>query len=544
MTLLPNLFRILVILCCLVSAFAQAAQQKRVALVVGNAAYKSAPLANPVNDARAIAARLATLGFEVIKRENLSTKQIGPTLREFRSRLAPGAEALFFYAGHGLQVKGVNYLPAIDADISAEEEVPNQSINVNNVLEIMEDSKTRLNLVFLDACRNNPYSRRFRSVADGLAKVNAPSGTILSFATRPGSVAADGDGKNGLYTEHLLLAMEEKGLPIEQVLKKVLTGVKKASKGKQEPWIEGGIEGEFYFIQGTVNITGTPPASAPVDPLAVEMALWDSIKASQNREDFEEYLRQYPKGKFAVVARNRIKTLSAPRLEVDHRAEGGVPTTSPGGSALSGAPIQPGQTFKDCVACPEMVIIPAGSFQMGANNGDSDEKPVHTVTISRPFALGKTEVTQGQWKAIMLNKTGQTSNPSSFRHCGDDCPVERVSWSDAIEFIARLNAKTGESYRLPSEAEWEYACRSGSNYKHCGDNNIDAVAWIKLNSDKKTQVVASKQANGFGLYDMSGNVWEWTEDCYHDHFNGAPTDGSSWTSGECKYRVLRGGGLG
>ena len=286
------------------------AAENRVALVIGNAKYPSAPLINPVNDARAMSSKLSAFGFKTILRENLTQKQIGATLREFRAKLSPGTEAVFFYAGHGMQIKGVNYLPAVDAEIASEEDVPTQSIDVNKVLEIMEESKTRLNLVFLDACRNNPYTRRFRSQQDGLAKITAPSGTILSFATRPGSVAADGEGSNGLYTEHLLKAISEEGLSIEQTLKKVLVSVKNASRGKQEPWSEGGIEGEFYFIPAAKTKSQALTSPMPplrVDPMAVELSFWESIKNSQDPSDFEEYLRQYPQGRFSGLARNRLK---------------------------------------------------------------------------------------------------------------------------------------------------------------------------------------------------------------------------------------------
>jgi uncharacterized caspase-like protein len=170
-----------------------AVSEKRIALVIGNGAYTNSPLKNPVNDAKDIAAKLRKLGFEVVERHNLTTKQIGRTLSEFRSKLEPGAVALVFYAGHGIQIKGENYLPAVDADISAEEDVANQSLAVRQIMDVLEDSKTRLNLVFLDACRNNPYARSFRSAAgDGLARITAPSGTLISYATRPGSVAEDG----------------------------------------------------------------------------------------------------------------------------------------------------------------------------------------------------------------------------------------------------------------------------------------------------------------------------------------------------------------
>ncbi len=293
------------------------ATEQRVALVIGNSSYKSAPLANPVNDARAISAKLKSLGFEVIERQNLTQKQVGSVLREFRSKLKPGGVALFFYAGHGLQVKGVNYLPVVDADIASEEDVPTQSLDANKVLELMDEAKTRMNLVFLDACRNNPYARSFRSAADGLAKVNAPSGTIISFATRPGSVAADaGSGRNGLYTEHLLAAMDLPDTAIEQALKRVVSGVKQASKGRQEPWMEGSIEGDFYF---RFTGQGAQPVKPPVaavrvqTPEEVEQELWNAVKASRDKRDLEDYLKQYPKGRFAPLAQQKLKALvSAP----------------------------------------------------------------------------------------------------------------------------------------------------------------------------------------------------------------------------------------
>ena len=168
-----------------------------------------------------------------------------------------------------------------------------------------------------------------------------------------------------------------------------------------------------------------------------------------------------------------------------------------------------GKTFKDCADCPEMVELPAGSFDMGSNDGEPEEKPVHTVTIAKPFAIGKTEVTQQQWHAVMGN------DPSYFAGCGDTCPVEQVSWDDAQEFIKKLNAKTGKQYRLPSEAEWEYACRAGRRQEYCGSDIPENVSWNDSNSGAflrgHPHPVATKHANDFGLYDLSGNVWEWVQ---------------------------------
>ncbi len=207
-----------------------------------------------------------------------------------------------------------------------------------------------------------------------------------------------------------------------------------------------------------------------------------------------------------------------------------------------------GEVFRDCPECPEMVVIPAGSFNMGSNNGDRDEQPVHRVTIEKPFAIGKTEVTQIQWRAVMQDqwRTIRGKDPSYFTSCGDDCPVEQVSWNDVQIFIQKLNAKTRKQYRLPSEAEWEYACRAGGQHQYCGSDDADSVAWYGAsadtqgNSDKSPRPVAAKQANAFGIYDMSGNVREWVGDSYHDNYKGAPTDGDAWQK-DGKMRVLRGG---
>jgi formylglycine-generating enzyme required for sulfatase activity/serine/threonine protein kinase len=200
-----------------------------------------------------------------------------------------------------------------------------------------------------------------------------------------------------------------------------------------------------------------------------------------------------------------------------------------------------GQTFRDCAECPEMVVLPAGSFDMGSNeewaktsaDGLASVTPVHRVNVLT-FSIGKTEVTQAQWQMVM------GGNPSDFQGC-NDCPVEQVSWDDIQGFLQKLNVKTGKQYRLPSEAEWEYACRAGGKYDFCGSNEVDAVGWTKRISGKKTHPAGQKQANAFGLYDMTGNVFEWTEDCWNENYKGAPTDGRARKSGNCDLRSMRGG---
>ena len=204
---------------------------------------------------------------------------------------------------------------------------------------------------------------------------------------------------------------------------------------------------------------------------------------------------------------------------------------------------EPGNGLTNSIGM-ELVLIPAGTFQMGApasepltNNG---LRPVHQVTIGQPFYLGKYEVTQAQWRAVMGN------NPSHFSNC-DTCPVEQVSWYDVQDFIERLNAQEGvTTYRLPSEAEWEYAARAGTQTAYSFGDTADRLgqyAWYSENSGDKTHPVGGKRPNMFGLYDVHGNVWEWVQDCWHDDYIGAPTDGSAWvTGGDCGLRMMRSGG--
>ena len=211
------------------------------------------------------------------------------------------------------------------------------------------------------------------------------------------------------------------------------------------------------------------------------------------------------------------------------------------GGAVFSEDRAPGTVFKDCEFCPDMVVIPAGWFdaEISAPKIKAGRKPIPKLPIDiQSFAIGRTEVTQGQWKAVM------DSNPSKFIECGDDCPVERVSWNDALEYIHRLNAKTGKNFRLPSEIEWRYACRAGGTNKYCGSESIDTVAWYEGNSGNTTHQVARKQPNAWGLYDMTGNVWEWTLGCEVSKYGKAKGIVGVPTIGGCKGHSAYGGSWG
>ncbi len=242
---------------------ADAAQTKeqRVALVIGNSNYKSAPLKNPANDAEDIARALRGLGFQVTLKQNQGRAAMAQAIREVGDKLTRGGTVLCYYAGHGMQVKGKNFLIPVDADIQSEDEVPYRGIDANELLAKMETARNRVNLVILDACRNNPFARSFRSSSQGLAQMDAPVGTLVAFATAPGSVAADGQGRNGLYTQHLLASMNQPGLKIEDVFKRVRQGVRKGSGNKQIPWENTSLEGDFYFKPGKPGEAPTQLAS-------------------------------------------------------------------------------------------------------------------------------------------------------------------------------------------------------------------------------------------------------------------------------------------
>ena len=355
------------------------------------------------------------------------------------------------------------------------------------------------------------------------------------------------------------------------------------------------------IAEGRINLLDEEASRALIQQ---DQDAWNNATNVASIAGYEDYLKRYPKGLYIVQAQARIKKLQASKIKVEGE-------------------IKPGSEFRDCPDCPEMVIIPAGQFNMGSNNGGAEEQPVHRVAIVKNFAIGKTEVTQGQWRALMktsatplVNENGlrelvgelqhvlpnhkrkdvteghfnqilETSpeyykncgdhctaeekrairesadngntdstedqskvyvdnNPSYFKNCGDDCPVEQVSWEDAQKYIQKLSAKTGKKYRLPSEAEWEYACRGGTNKEYCGSDKVEGIAWYGAysnssgNSARTTHVAATLSPNGFGLFDMSGNVWEWVEDNYHTDYNGAPSDGSAWIDSGGRH-IFRGG---
>jgi caspase domain-containing protein len=298
------------------------ANARRIALVIGNGGYTNAPpLKNPPNDARDMAATLKALGFEVTSGINVNQREMKRLMREFGQKLKTGGSGLFYYAGHGVQSKGRNYLIPVEADIQSEIEAEDAGVDVSLVLGYMDDAQNGLNIVILDACRNNPFTKSFRSAGSGLAQVDAPTGTLIAYATSPGRVASDGQGRNGLYTSELLNQMLVSGISVEEMFKRVRASVQRQTSGQQVPWESSSLIGNFYFATpvGPNNNADTGTRVA-LDPASFELSYWETIKNSADANDFKGYLEKYPSGQFVTLAKNRVASIEAASKPVESRS--------------------------------------------------------------------------------------------------------------------------------------------------------------------------------------------------------------------------------
>jgi formylglycine-generating enzyme required for sulfatase activity len=507
---------------------APAMAEKRVALVIGNAAYQHAPaLANPKHDAEGMAEALRALKFEVLLGVDLDKPGIERLMQAFAEKVDGADVALVFFAGHGLQVNGRNYIVPVSGKLDRESDLLFHAVPLDSLQQLLEQGQ-RTNILILDACRDNPLARnlarsmgtRSSAIGRGLGETKAGIGTLIVYATQPGNVALDGQGRNSPFTEAMLKHLRTPGLEVRQILTRVRAAVIETTKGKQVPWDSSSLTGDFFF---TPAAAPAPAPSPGVTPPAV---------------------------------------------------------TSPDPKRSARAP---GSVFRDCTDCPEMVVIPLGDFLMGSSFDEKDrfpdEGPQHRVTLAKPFTLAKYETTRTEFsqfagetgvgtKACRVWQPARNNfapNASAnwqfpgFEQSGQH-PVVCVSWSEAKAFADWLAKKTGKPYRLPSEAEWEYAARAGTRSAWtwgptpgdgCNFANGADQSYTRQNRGSQglacddgfafTAPVGSHRSNAFGLHDTIGNASEWTADCWRESFAGAPNDGSAWTSGTCKSRTTRGG---
>ena len=290
--------------------------ERRVALVIGNGDYLVGPLKNSTNDARLIAKSLEATGFEVTLAENLGYRDLQRAVIGFgRGLRSAGKEAvgMIYYAGHAVQSNGQNYLIPIDAELEDELDLEIQALALSTMMRSLDSAGNRLNMVVLEACRNNPFKTMNRSAARGLAKVDAPQGTLIAYSTAPGDVALDGSGQNSAYTEALAAALREPGLPVEQVFKKVRIAVMEKTDEAQVPWESSSLIGDFYFEEA-IPAPGPEVSNAlspHTHPQQAEIAYWQSISNQSDAAGYIQYLEDYPEGLFAVIAKRRLEALDA-----------------------------------------------------------------------------------------------------------------------------------------------------------------------------------------------------------------------------------------
>ncbi len=480
--------------------------ERRIALVIGNSSYSvMGALENAENDAVDMTASLLRLGFDVVYGVNLSKKQMTEKVREFDQKLKSGDPentiGLFYYAGHGLEVDGNNYLVPIDAEMEFQEDARDEGVALNRITRRMNYAKNQLNIVILDACRDNPLPKLDRNLsAGGWGELNdIASGMFIAYGTSPGQKALDsiGSGRNGVFTKYILENIEKQGLTLEQVFKKTRAGVLKVTHGKQTTWQNNATTGDFYFA-----------------PLA------NNVKLPSIKEDTE-----YPK---------------------QHRKTGEIFTdcqNCPEMIAIPSGQFEMGQNKENAYNSPKHKVN-IGQFNMSTTEVTVAQFKafVHDTGYKTTAEIqGGCHVFTNKW---LEPKDANWQNP--YYQQTDSSPVVCISWNDASKYISWLREKTKRPYRFISEAEWEYATLAGSTGQYSWGNSADCnKASYGLKECNKSQAVPVKSyhPNAFGLYDMHGNVSEWLADCWHSSYKNAPKTGNAWIENcdDDYKRISRGG---
>ncbi|WP_161776211.1 SUMF1/EgtB/PvdO family nonheme iron enzyme [Polycyclovorans algicola] len=492
----------------------QATAAKRVALVIGNDSYQTSPkLQNARNDARAVAGALSEIGFTLSGGQahlDVSRGDLLRLVRDFTGSLSSDDIALFYFAGHGVAGGGENWLlPVNDGEIRFQEDVPDYAVSAQSVLQRLEVRGGGINLVILDACRNNPLPDRRRSVGAtrGLQRMQAPFGSFIVYAAGLGEAALDGRGSNGLFTQELLTRIRTPGLRVDDLFTQVRNAVRSASGSQQTPWSESSLPDVFYLVPGA-----QPPAlaAAPaLDPRLAEEAAFKAAQAANSVEGWQIFQRRYPNSAYAATAEIQLAALTRPRpqpqpTQPQSRPQLQTPSQAPAVAAT-------GWAAKDCPDCPEMVKIPG-----------------------RNYSMGKFEVTFDEWDACHA-AGGCSKRPDDEGWGRGRRPVINVSWEQVTQqYIPWLNHKTGKTYRLPTEEEWEHAARAGTTTEYWWGNDIGrnrancltcGSQWDSLG----VAPVGSFAANPWGLHDVHGNVREWTQGCSERHCGRRVIRAGSWS---------------
>jgi formylglycine-generating enzyme required for sulfatase activity len=480
-------------------------QERRKALVIGNMKYSGmSRLNNTERDADSMTVVLKILGFEVTTTKNLDRKSMADTFKSFYETLRPNDVVVVYFSGHGIGYDGTNFMLPIDTYIRCADDLKNYNeLSLNKLLENINQKKVRNCFVFLDACRNNIRLSKTCNAKDGEAvqglsrPKDNPEGMYIVYATAEGSTADDDtyDKVNSLFTAQLIKHLRMPGWSHRRIIDETSKRVKEISNQKQRPAKYETMDDEFFFLA-----------------------------AGQRKVPLPKVEKSKP----------AIQTLAN------------------------------GVSRKDNSFSPNLVYVESGTFIMGSNSGSEIAKPAHQVSLDA-FWMGKYEVTVTEYMTF-VNETSEhfpewlDKNSSYHINLDDgsyyasrglngprsDLPIVGISWNDAQAYCDWLSKKTNRKYRLPTEAEWEYAASGGNKAKdfiYAGSNDVNEVGWIGGNSDNQLHIVGSKKANALGLYDMSGNAWEWCADWF-----GAYTDKAQnnplYHLGDKKFKVVRGGSFG
>ncbi|MCF6197931.1 MAG: SUMF1/EgtB/PvdO family nonheme iron enzyme [Hyphomicrobiaceae bacterium] len=526
--------------------------QQRVALVIGNSAYSTVgKLINPGKDARSIAATFLRMGYDVTQGYDLNRAAMRRAVVTFGHKARRADLAVIYFAGHGIEVNGENWLLPVDTRLSVDVDVEDEALALSFVMNKLRTTN-RLGLIILDACRNNPFLQRMtrsahltRAVKNGLARVEPKGNVLVAYAAREGTRAYDGRGANSPYAAALLKHLQTPGLDVRLLFGRIRDEVRRTTQRLQSPHIYGSLGGEEIALQKGGAVGKNRYAALERENQKLKKKLKGQISKGAERDMTVPLAPIVPKEKSKSGLWNRWFG------KEKKLAIGAFPAN---GSA-SRHHFIPGTIFDDCNGagwCPSMVVVSKGSFLMGSSSGDNDEKPVRWVTIGKPFAVGRFEVTFKEWGACVSGGGCKGYQPKDQGWGKGKRPVINVSRNDARTYLKWLKKKTGKSYRLLSEAEWEYVARAGTTGAFSWPDKISTAkanydgthtydGSFKGNYRKETVPVDSFEANAFGLYNVHGNVWEWVEDCYKGSYEGAPVDGSAITTEKCLIGVLRGG---
>jgi uncharacterized caspase-like protein len=525
----PGLAALLLHAVLLCMPLAAAAASDRVALLIGNNQYPSAPLRNAVNDARDLGEALRDLGFRVILRENTSRKEMIEAIREFGSALEGSQTALFFYAGHAMQFKDRNYLIPIDAAMGSEDDVTFFSVEVSQVFDRMDRAKTRFNFLILDACRDNPFATSFRVSAAGLAQMSAPQGTIISYATAPGAVAQDGSGRNGTFTKYLLKHIRTPDVPVEITFKRVREDVVQETRRQQSPWDSSSLKGDFSF-NSTARPAGPALSAAQAAgpssdaQLAIEREFWISVRDSSRADDIQAYLDKYPAGQFSSLARNRLEALIRPTrapLAVAPAVEARpaeAPRQLASAPALGASEAKPAVPVPGAATVPRADSAPAERVAVAAVAPSPESTPAKALPQqqvkdleggTREVTFGDGSVYRGGVRGVDLHGKGEFVSKSGFRYSGEfkdglKSGQGTYTWQNGDKF-------TGEFADDKPNGKGRYEFSSGDRYE--GEVRAGVIVgrgtYATKDGDQFEGLFTNGKPDGSGVYRFaSGDRYE------------------------------------